>query len=134
MHKFAKMSKIWWDKLMALLTAVATGAALAASAAVVVPAAYERSFTIAFPGYIGSETLTDFPVLVKISPALNDFDYSACKVANGGDLRFADADGNLLASEVATESRRCAGLGEGGFRATRPPRARGQGQARMARQ
>ena len=71
-------------------------------AAVVVPAAYERSFTVTFPGYGGSETLTDFPVLVKISSALNGFDYSACKVEGGGDLRFADADGNLLASEVDT--------------------------------
>ena len=57
---------------------------------------------MSFPGYTGSETLTDFPVLIKVSSALNDFDYSACKVANGGDLRFAASDGTLLASEVDT--------------------------------
>lgn len=66
------------------------------------PADFERSFTITFPGYSDTETLTDFPVLVRLSAARNAFDYSKCKVANGGDLRFSDADGNLLASEVDT--------------------------------
>ena len=33
---------------------------------------YERSFNISFPGYAGSTTLTDFPVLVKLSAELND--------------------------------------------------------------
>ena len=93
---------IKYIKNYAIIASVAFGAALTASAAVVVPAAYERSFAITFPGYSGSETLTDFPVLVKISSGRNNFDYSACKVEGGGDLRFADADGNLLASEVDT--------------------------------
>ena len=93
---------IKYIKNHAIIAAVAACATLAANAEVIEPAAYERSFTITFPGYSGSETLTDFPVLVKISPERNYFDYSACKVAGGGDLRFADADGNLLASEVDT--------------------------------
>ena len=63
---------------------------------------YERSFNISFPGYNGLTTLTDFPVLVKLSAALNEFKYSACKVANGGDLRFSLPDGTLLQSEVDT--------------------------------
>ncbi len=63
---------------------------------------YERSFNISFPGYVGSTTLTDFPVLVKLSAALNEFKYSACKVENGGDLRFSLPDGTLLQSEVDT--------------------------------
>ena len=63
---------------------------------------YERSFNISFPGYNGSTTLTDFPVLVKLSAALNEFKYSACKVENGGDLRFSLPDGTLLQSEVDT--------------------------------
>lgn len=82
--------------------AVATGAAFKAEATAIVPGDYAKSFTITFPGYSGSETLTDFPVLVKVSQARNDFDYSACLVESGGDLRFADASGNLLASEVDT--------------------------------
>ena len=81
---------------------VAAIATIAANATVVDPVAYDHSFTITFPGYSGSETLPDFPVLIKISPARNNFDYSACKVANGGDLRFAASDGTLLASEVDT--------------------------------
>ena len=93
---------IKYIKNHAIIAAVAACATLAANAEVIEPAAYERSFTITFPGYSGSETLTDFPVLVKISSVLNDFDYSACKVAGGGDLRFADSSGNLLASEVDT--------------------------------
>ena len=64
--------------------------------------AYDRSFKIAFPGYAGTTTLEDFPVLIRLSAELNDFDYSKCKVADGGDLRFSDSDGNLLASEVDT--------------------------------
>ena len=64
--------------------------------------AYKCSFKIAFPGYTGSTTLEDFPVLIRLSAELNDFDYSKCKVANGGDLRFADSEGNLLPSEVDT--------------------------------
>ena len=63
---------------------------------------YERSFNITFPGYAGSTTLTDFPVLVKLSAKLNNFKYSDCKVANGGDLRFSLPDGTLLQSEVDT--------------------------------
>ena len=86
----------------AVFASVAFGVALTANAANIDPATYARSFTITFPGYSGSETLTDFPVLVKISAARNNFDYSACKVANGGDLRFAASDGTLLASEVDT--------------------------------
>ena len=64
--------------------------------------AYERSFNITFPGYTGSETLENFPVLIRLSAERNDFRYNKCKIANGGDLRFSDAEGNLLPSEIDT--------------------------------
>ena len=64
--------------------------------------AYARKFRISFPGYTGSTALADFPVLVRLSPALNGFDHSRCRIARGGDLRFADADGNVLPHEVDT--------------------------------
>ena len=64
--------------------------------------AYEYSFTITFPGYTSSATLTDFPVLIRISRDRNAFKYSKCRVANGGDLRFSDANGNLLSHEIDT--------------------------------
>ena len=64
---------------------------------------YSHKFTMTFTGYTGSETLTNFPVLVKIAQdSPNGFSYSDCLKALGGDLRFADADGNLLASEIDT--------------------------------
>ena len=88
--------------LMAALVAFVTSATFQAEAVMVVPGDYAKSFTITFPGYSGSTTLADFPVLVRISKARNDFDYSACQIADGGDLRFADAAGNLLSSEVDT--------------------------------
>ena len=65
--------------------------------------AYARSFDISFPGYTESETLTNFPVLVRLSAARNDFKYAKCKLADGGDVRFFDADGTtVLPSEVDT--------------------------------
>lgn len=64
---------------------------------------YSHRFTVSFTGYAGEETLTDFPVLVKISESgISGFDYDDCLRPNGGDLHFADAEGNLLASEVDT--------------------------------
>ena len=64
--------------------------------------AYKRSFNITFPGYTGRGTLENFPVLIRLSAERNDFRYNMCKVANGGDLRFSDAEGNLLPSEIDT--------------------------------
>ncbi len=61
---------------------------------------YARHQDFTFPGYAGTETLVDFPVLIRLSEALNDFRYDACKVAGGGDLRFSDVNGTLLPSEV----------------------------------
>ena len=62
---------------------------------------YKHSFKVKFSGYAGTTTLTDFPVLVRISESRIAFPlYAKCKIANGGDLRFSDATGALLASEV----------------------------------
>ena len=85
------------------------GAVLAATCAVVLfsagsmqgaqlEATYAHSLTVKFPGYTGSATLTNFPVLVRL-PA--GFDYASCQ-AGGADLRFAAADGELLDSEIDT--------------------------------
>ena len=61
---------------------------------------YSHKFGISFPG-APEATVSDFPVLVKVSegsPA--GFSYSDCMKEDGDDLRFADAGGNLLDSEV----------------------------------
>ena len=63
--------------------------------------AYAKSFDITFPGYTGETTLTNFPVLVRLSSSRNNFDYSKCAV-NGADLRFSDAEGNLIPHEIDT--------------------------------
>ncbi len=64
---------------------------------------YSHKFKVTFKGYEGSETLANFPVLVKVSESgISGFRYADCLKSNGGDLRFADAEGNLLASEVDT--------------------------------
>ena len=89
---------------IAALPAAAALAALAlaqASAATLDPSAFAAKIEISFPGYSGSETLPNFPVLVKLS-ADKGFQYAKCKLEKGGDLRFADENGNLLSSEVDT--------------------------------
>ena len=53
-------------------------------------------------GYTGSETLANFPVLVRISTSLGDFQYSRMRSSKGGDLAFFAEDGTKLASEVDT--------------------------------
>ena len=63
--------------------------------------AYARSMDVTFSGYSGS-TLTNFPVLVKLSTAISGFSYSDFQQENGGDLRFTDASGNVLPHEIDT--------------------------------
>ena len=63
---------------------------------------YAKEFNVKFAGYQGSTTLTNFPALIRLSQARNNFDYSKCELANGADTRFFDAEGNLLPSEVDT--------------------------------
>ena len=63
---------------------------------------YAKEFDVKFAGYQGSTTLTNFPALIRLSKARNSFDYSKCELTGGGDVRFFDAGGNLLPSEVDT--------------------------------
>ena len=89
------------SKCTVFLAALCAVAPLFADTVTIDPNDYKYTFAITFPGYTGSTTLTDFPALIRLSPELNAFNYSKC-MANGGDLRFADSDGNLLSSEVDT--------------------------------
>ena len=61
--------------------------------------AYANSMDVTFSGYSGT-TLTDFPVLVKLSTAISGFSYDGFAMQNGGDLRFADSTGKLLPHEI----------------------------------
>ena len=54
---------------------------------------FDYSSTITASGYAGEETLRNFPVLVKISPAtIQGFDYSQLKHGNA-DIAFVSMDG-----------------------------------------
>ena len=88
--------------VLATICAAALELPLFADPVQINPADFECSLRFRFSGYRGLSTLENFPVLIKLSQALNDFDYSKCKAQDGGDLRFADSDGNLLDSEVDT--------------------------------
>jgi len=62
-----------------------------------------KSATLSATGYSGTETLTGFPALVKLS-ATDDaygFSYSDC-VSGKDDLWFTDSDGNLIPHDVDT--------------------------------
>jgi hypothetical protein len=70
----------------------------------IAPAGFARGVVLTVDGYAKTEdraTLTNFPVLVRVSPAaIPGFDYSDCLFGDGADIRFLDAAGNLLPGEV----------------------------------
>lgn len=78
------------------------GGAATASVAVAVwePCPYELE--ICFTGYNGLETLSNFPVLVKLGPERAGFSYSQFISPNGNDLRFRDVAHNELKYEIET--------------------------------
>lgn len=61
---------------------------------------FDKSVEFRVMGYAGTETLTDFPVLVRINSKKSpDVILSECG-ADGCDIRFTDEAGNLLSHEV----------------------------------
>ena len=90
-----------------LACGVVLSAALGAASAwatTIDPSNYNYSMTIAPASGQVTSTLTNFPVLVRLSSARQSgFNPSDCG-ANGADLRFALADGTLLAHEIDTWS------------------------------
>jgi hypothetical protein len=85
-----------------ILPLVLAALALPAGAAALDTSAFAKTVEFAVTGYAGSSALENFPVLVRLaadSPA--GFDYADC-AADGSDLRFADADGNLIPHEIDT--------------------------------
>ncbi|MEM7393662.1 MAG: DUF2341 domain-containing protein, partial [Verrucomicrobiota bacterium] len=62
---------------------------------------FSNRMAITFDGYNRSETLSNFPVLVQLSSAIEGFDYATFSSLDGGDLRFFDsADSRLLNFEI----------------------------------
>ncbi len=85
---------------MKLRTLVAAVAAMVAAVTASASPTYQTTMTVA--GYSGTTTLSDFPVLVRISPErIEGFSYAQC-AANGADIAFTDADGMPLSHEIDT--------------------------------
>ena len=62
-----------------------------------------KSATLSATGYSGTETLTGFPALVKLSATDDAYGFSYSDCVNGkDDLWFEDADGNLIPHDVDT--------------------------------
>ncbi len=58
-----------------------------------------RTAEIGFAGYTGSETLTDFPALIKLPDAVEGFSYAEAG-EQGGQMWFTDANGTVLAHDI----------------------------------
>ena len=90
-------------KVLALLFLCAASAASAASGYRPVLLDFAKSSVITVPGYTAAETITNFPLLVRISPELiPGFAYSDLKSSDGRDIAFMDLSGNLLNHEIDT--------------------------------
>ncbi len=92
-------------KRIALLFAAAlglmAGAARAADSLTMDKFAYTNKLMVA--GYTGTETLVNFPVLVRLSETrIPGFLYANLTNNKGADIAFFDAHGNHLASEIQT--------------------------------
>ena len=64
--------------------------------------AFAKEFVVAFTNYTWTSRLQDFPVLIRLSTAIDGFSYADFHLPNGGDVRFADSSGNLLSHEIDT--------------------------------
>ena len=64
--------------------------------------AFAKEFVVSFTNYTGTSRLQDFPVLIRLSTAIDGFSYADFHLPNGGDVRFADSSGNLLSHEIDT--------------------------------
>ena len=99
----ASGTSYWW-KLVASngVNRTETDVASFRTLDVIVPTDYARRIPAVLSGYAGTDTLTNFPVLVKLAagtPA--GFDYADC-AEDGADIRFASPDGTVLPHEIDT--------------------------------
>ena len=82
--------------------AALAGLALLAAPVATHAATYAKTATVTAPGVPADVTLSDFPLLVRLSTAISGFDYGDFQGTDGSDLHFEDASGNALAYEVDT--------------------------------
>ena len=85
-----------------LASLLAAFAATAAMADALDTTLFSMKSEMTIPGYAGSTTLANFPVLVRLAAnSPTGFDYNDC-AADGSDIRFADANGDLIPHEIDT--------------------------------
>ena len=85
-----------------MTTLLAAFAAAAAMADALDTSLFTMKSEMTIPGYAGSTTLANFPVLVRLAAdSPTGFDYNDC-AADGSDIRFADANGDLIPHEIDT--------------------------------
>ena len=90
-------------RIAAAMLALATFCANAADSLTMADFAYTNKLMVA--GYAGTETLTNFPVLVRLSETrVPGFLYGNLTNEKGKDIAFFDELGNRLASEIETNS------------------------------
>ena len=82
----------FWVNIVAVCLAVAS-----ASAETLDTSYFALKRTVTFSGYAGASDLENFPALVRLPTEIS----TRC-ATNGADIRFADADGNLLNHEIDT--------------------------------
>ena len=97
-----KMKQRFSAALLALASlGLAAGSAKAADNLTM--ADFGHSIKLSVVGYAGTETLTNFPVLVRLSESgIPGFRYSDLTNNKGRDIAFFDEAGNHLASEIQT--------------------------------
>ncbi len=95
------MKQFFSAGLLAAALCLAAGPARAADNLTM--ADFGHSIKLSVEGYTGTETLTNFPVLVRLSESgLPGFLYSDLTNNKGKDIAFFDEAGNHLASEIQT--------------------------------
>ncbi len=93
------MQKAMFTRVCAIL-AIGAGVIFAAMSGEAAPR-YQAEMSVS--GYTGTETLANFPVLVRISAdKISGFEYGQCLATDGSDISFVDAEGNVLSHEVDT--------------------------------
>ncbi|MBR2941716.1 MAG: DUF2341 domain-containing protein, partial [Kiritimatiellae bacterium] len=64
-----------------------------------VPADFAKTFTVTVPGGLADETLTSFPLLLRLGTSIDGFDYADFR-QDGADILITDASGNALPYEL----------------------------------
>ena len=85
--------------LLPLMAALLAFALAAPSARAAAPADFAKTFTVTVPAGLADETLTSFPLLLRLGTDIDGFDYADFQ-QDGADILVTDASGNALPYEL----------------------------------